>query len=41
MDELLVTLEDICEGLNEENFAEIERAMNDEYIEAEDADYLD
>jgi hypothetical protein len=41
MDELLVALEDIREGLSEEDFAEIERAMNDEYIEAEDADHLD
>ncbi len=33
LDELLVALEDIREGLNVEDFAEIERAMNEEYIE--------
>ncbi len=41
MDELLAALEDIREGLSEEDFAEIEQAMNDEYIKAEDADYWD
>ena len=40
MDELLAALEDIREGLSEEDFVEIERAMNDEYIESEDADHL-
>jgi hypothetical protein len=33
MDSLLVALEDIRAGLSEEEFAEIERAMNEEYIE--------
>jgi len=41
MDELLAALEDIREGLSEEDFAEIERSMNDEYIKAEDADHFD
>ena len=33
MDSLLAALEDIRTGLSEEEFAEIERAMNEEYIE--------
>jgi hypothetical protein len=33
MDSLLAALEDIRAGLSEEEFAEIERAMNEEYIE--------
>lgn len=41
MNSLLEMLEDIREGLNEEDFAEIERAMNDKYIKAEDAGHLD
>ena len=36
LDELLAALEDIREKLSEEDFAEIERAMNEEYIEALD-----
>lgn len=36
MNSLLAALEDIREGLSEEDFAEIERAMNEEYIEALD-----
>lgn len=41
MDELLVALEDIREGLSEEDFAEIEQAMNDEYIKVEDTEDFD
>ena len=33
MDSLLAALEDIRTGLSDEEFAEIERAMNEEYIE--------
>ena len=33
MDSLLAALEDIRAGLSEEEFAEIERAMNAEYVE--------
>ncbi|NJL53810.1 MAG: hypothetical protein HC876_23300 [Chloroflexaceae bacterium] len=33
MDSLLTALEDIRAGLSDEEFAEIERAMNEEYIE--------
>lgn len=33
MDDLLIALADIREGLTQEDFAEIERAMNEEYIE--------
>jgi hypothetical protein len=36
MNSLLAALEDIREGLSEEDFAEIERAMNEEYIETLD-----
>lgn len=36
MDSLLTALEDIRAGLSEEEFAEIERAMNEEYIEPPD-----
>jgi hypothetical protein len=36
MDSLLAALEDIRAGLSEEEFAEIERAMNEEYIEPPD-----
>ena len=38
MDTLLSALEDIRAGMTEAEFAEIERAMNEEYIEALDAD---
>ncbi|TVR19956.1 MAG: hypothetical protein EA396_11460 [Anaerolineaceae bacterium] len=38
MDDLLTALADIREGLAQEDFAEIERAMNEEYIEALDTE---
>jgi hypothetical protein len=38
MDNLLAALEDIRAGLSQEEFAEIERAMNEEYIEPLDTD---
>lgn len=38
METLLSALADIRAGMTEEEFAEIERAMNEEYIEALDAD---
>jgi hypothetical protein len=38
MNVLLSALEDIRVGLTEEEFAEIERAMNEEYIEPLDTD---
>jgi hypothetical protein len=38
MDALLSALTDIRAGITEEAFAEIERAMNEEYIEPLDAD---
>jgi len=36
MDSLLVALEDIRAGLTDEEFAEIERAMNAAYVEPPD-----
>jgi hypothetical protein len=38
IDALLSALTDIRAGMTEEEFAEIERAMNEEYIEPLDAD---
>lgn len=38
METLLIALTDIRAGMTEAEFAEIERAMNEEYIEALDAD---
>jgi hypothetical protein len=38
MDALLSALEEIRAGMTEEEFAEIERAMNEEYIEPLDSD---
>lgn len=38
MNSLQQALEDIRAGLTEEEFAEIERAMNEEYIEPVDTD---
>lgn len=38
MDRLLSALEEIRAGMTEEEFAEIERAMNEEYIEPLDSD---
>lgn len=38
MEALLSALDDIRAGMTEEEFAEIERAMNEEYIEPLDAD---
>lgn len=38
MDVLLSALEEIRAGMTEEEFAEIERAMNEEYIEPLDSD---